>query len=262
METIINNIKFSYEDVGNGFPVVFIHGFPLNKNIWRSQMEGLSDKLRVITLDLRGFGESQATNDEYSMDLFAFDIANFFDHLNIIAPVLVGLSMGGYIALAFCQKYAKWLSGLCLVSTRATPDTEEGKANRDKLASIAKDQGIEALVNLLISKMVSPTTLKNKPELLQELKTIMLNSSLEGVIGSLQAMKNRPDYSSILPYLNLPTLIIHGKDDVLASVAESEKMAQMIPESRLEVISDAGHMVNMEQPESFNSILSDFINIL
>jgi len=259
MEIVINKIKINYQDCGDGIPIVFIHGFPLNQSIWQTQIEGLSEQARIITLDLRGFGDSQATQEEYSMDLLANDLAYFLDSINVVAPIFAGLSMGGYVALAFCKRYARWLSGLVLIATRATSDSKEAKNSRDKLTFVVKEQGLEPVVDLLLPKMLSPKTITEKPEIVKELRKIMLKSSIDGVVGSLQGMKNRSDYSTILSQLDLPTMVIHGMDDLLISPKEAQNTAKVIPNAQLELIPDAGHMVNMEQPQHFNKLMVDFI---
>jgi pimeloyl-ACP methyl ester carboxylesterase len=194
------------------------------------------------------------------MEMLAHDIATVLDQLNINAPILAGLSMGGYVALSFCQKYARWLSGLILVSTRASADTKEQKANRDKMAMLAKEpEGKKLIIETMLPKMMSPKTYEEKPELVAKVKSIMETASIDGIVGASMGMKGRSDYTTFLSSLDLPTLVIHGADDQLVSTTEAEILAKHLPKGKLHIIENAGHLPNMEQSEQFNKIIRDFI---
>ncbi len=263
MEIQMNDITLHYEETGNGIPIVMIHGFPLNRKIWQPQLQNLTDSARMLAVDLRGFGESPSTSGPSTMDLYAKDIAEMLDRLDIIAPVLVGLSMGGYVALSFYRRYARWLSGLILVSTRASADSKETKESRDRMVNIVKEpEGIKSITNIMLPKMLSPKSYIEKPELVSLVKEIMETSSVDGISGALMGMKDRSDSTEILTGFNIPTLIIHGSDDQLVPLAEAESMAKAIPNSKFQVIPNAGHLPNMEQPDQFNNIMSTFLKEL
>jgi 3-oxoadipate enol-lactonase len=259
MEITINEIKISYHENGMGFPLVFIHGFPLSKDIWRPQWEGLADATRSIAPDLRGFGDSQSPSGTYTMELLAKEIASFMDGVNVIAPILIGLSMGGYIAMTFCRRYARWLSGLVLTATRAHADTEAGKADRDNMITIANEKGAKAIADIMLPKLLAPKTLSENQPLTQEVRNIIEKASVNGIVGTLNGMKEREDSMEFLKTLDLPTLIIHGTEDQLFPVSEAEAMAKAIPNAELKVIPHAGHLVNLEQPQAFNDALRAFV---
>ncbi len=260
MEAVINGIKMSYQMAGGGFPLVFVHGFPLSGAMWQPQLEGLADKAQIIVPDLRGFGETQTTSGTYSMDMLANDIAAFLDAQNINAPILCGLSMGGYVSMAFCKRYARWLSGLVLISTRSGGDSEEGKANRDKMIATTKDKGVKAVAEEMLPRLLAAKSLDEKPELVKTVKGIIEKASVEGVVNALAGMKERSDAAGWLPRLDIPTIVIHGAEDTSIPVAEAEALTGLIPGATLKIIADAGHLPNMEQPEKFNEVISEFVN--
>jgi len=259
----VNGYEMAYEDRGKGLPVLFIHGYPLNRELWQTQVDGLSSSGRILAPDLRGHGDSQAVKGPYSMDLLASDCIALLDALEIHKPIVVcGLSMGGYIALALYRNYPGRLGGLILAATRANADSPEGKANRDAAAALVKEKGVETVVASMLPKMMSPKTYQQKPELVQRAKKIMEHTSLEGVLGDLMGMKERPDSRPTLGTIDIPTLVIHGADDQIISVEETRQMHAQIQGAALETVFEAGHLLNLEQPEIFNQAVERFIQLL
>jgi 3-oxoadipate enol-lactonase len=255
----LNQIELSYTDVGSGMPLLLIHGYPLSRQMWFLQLDPFAKFARILAPDLRGYGDSTPTPGPYSMDLFAADLADFLDELNIIDPItLCGLSMGGYIAMAFARNYPNRLGKLVLVSTRAAPDSPEGRQGRDRAAHSVRENGIQEIINTMTPKLLSPQNLEKNPHLMTRAKEIM-KPSLEGVIGSLAGMRDRVDARPFLAKIMVPTLIIHGADDQLIPVAEAEAMSAAIPGSHLFVIPGAGHLPNLEQPDLFNLKMRDFV---
>jgi pimeloyl-ACP methyl ester carboxylesterase len=194
------------------------------------------------------------------MEQFADDCAALLDVLNIQQKVVVcGLSMGGYVALAFYRKYPQRVAGLVLTATRAGADSAEGKAGREKAAALAKEQGINPIARAMLPKLLAPANLENKPELAAKLMEIMHSASTPGAMGALLGMRDRPDSTSLLPQVSCPTLIIHGAEDQIIPVSEAEAMQRLIPGARLEVLPGAGHLPNLEQAEKFNALFQDFL---
>jgi 3-oxoadipate enol-lactonase len=257
----LKKIRLAYDDLGQGQPLLFIHGYPLSRRMWQPQISGLASDFRVLALDLRGHGESQTVTGPYLMSLLADDCADFLEGLAIQQPVVVcGLSMGGYVAFEFYRQHPKQVAGLVLAATRPGPDTPEGRSNRDKSGALASQQGVSAIAEAMLPKLMSPATYQRQPDLVNQVKTILESISLEGVIGDLQGMKERPDSTLTLAEIKVPTLVLHGADDQLVPLREAEIMREAISNSRLEVISEAGHLLNLEQPEWFNRLIKDFIN--
>jgi len=197
------------------------------------------------------------------MELLARDCASLLDSLNINQPVVVGgLSMGGYISLAFYHLFAKRMRGLMLIATRAVSDSQEAQANRDRMVTLARENGSVSIAEEMLPKMLASKTLATNPTLVEQAKKIMESTSLDGIIGDLMGMKTRPDSTPMLPKINIPSLIIHGKDDTLISMKEAEAMHAAIPHSQLRLLDDLGHLLNMEQPDQFNNAVKKFLKSL
>lgn len=250
----------AYDHHGTGIPLLFIHGYPLSRKIWIPQMEGLADIASSISVDLRGHGESYPFEGSYSMDLLAGDCKRLLDGLNIKSPILVcGLSMGGYVTMALFRKYRQLFKGMILTSTRSGADSTEAKQNRDASMKNVREHGVSFIVENMLPKSISPRTLTLNPNLVNSIRDIMMETSIQGVVGALHGMRDRPDSTPFLSQINCPVLIIYGADDQLISTHEAELMNKQLPDSRLIVIHEAGHLPNLEQPENFNQALRDFI---
>lgn len=256
----INGFFMEYQDQGSGIPLLLIHGYPLNSTLWKPQIEGLIDTARIITPDLRGFGGSDPVEGVYTMDLLARDCKELLDNLGEKQRIVVGgLSMGGYVTLAFQRLFPERVEAMILAATRPGPDSTEAKANRDRGVETALEQGTPAIVDSMLPKMMSPKTYAEKPDLVRFSRNIMETSSVEGIIGALQGMKDRPDSTPLLPHINKPVLILHGADDQLIPVKEAEAMQAAIPNAQLQILPDAGHLLNIEQPELFNKAIEQFL---
>jgi 3-oxoadipate enol-lactonase len=259
MQLTVNGFSMAYSDAGQGVPLLFVHGFPLNRRLWQPQLEGLSGIARVLAPDLRGHGDSDPVPGPYSMDLFADDLNAFLDALGIQEKiVLCGLSMGGYVAFAFHRKYAYRLRGLILAATRAAPDSPEARLARDQMMALAREQGVSAIAESMLPKMLAPQTYSSRPDLVEQARSIMLHTSLEGVLGDLAALKDRPDSTSTLAQITVPTLILHGANDQIIPLKEAQAMQAAIPGSRLVVVDGAGHLPGLENEEVFNEIVTGF----
>ncbi|MCL4871154.1 MAG: alpha/beta fold hydrolase [Anaerolineae bacterium] len=250
----------TYQDSAGGIPLLLIHGFPLSGRMWDLQFPDLAEVSRLIAPDLRGHGSSMATPPPYTMTQLAVDCANLLDDIGINRPFAVaGLSMGGYIAFELFRQYPGMVAGLILAGTKATPDNAEGKKGRDAAAALVQAQGVEALVEQMLPKLFAPATYQEDPDLIAFTREMMLETSVEGAIGALAAMRERPDSTPTLTEIEIPTLIIHGAEDQIIPQAESEAMHQGIAGSQLVIIPAAGHLMNLEQPELFNEAVTNFL---
>lgn len=259
MQARINGITLAFNDQGTGFPIVFLHAFPLNRTMWMEQETALSTQFRVITIDLRGHGESDAPLWHYSLDQAADDIRGLLDYLSIRQAVFVGLSMGGYILFAFYRKYADDVKGLVLADTRAQADTDEGKQARFDMAQIAYKQGTKAIADIMVPKLLSPATIQGNPELVQRVRTMIESNQVSGIAGDLMAMAQRPDSIPLLRHMTCPVQIIVGELDLPTPPSDARLMADRIPHVELAVIPGAAHLSNLEEPGLFNETIRSFV---
>jgi pimeloyl-ACP methyl ester carboxylesterase len=254
---------FSFDDLGEGPAVVLLHAFPLARSMWRRQVEALQNSYRVITPDLRGFGDSAGFGGAPSVEQMADDVAALLDGLKVPGPVVLGgLSMGGYVALAFARRHARRLRALVLADTKSEADDAEGRANRDKLIAFARNNTARAVIDQLMPKLVSPETVQRRPEVVEEVRSIASAQVAAGIVAALKALRDRPDATPALGAIAVPTLVIVGRDDALTPPARAEELASRIRGARRVVIDGAGHLSNLEQPDRFNAALRSFLQTL
>lgn len=259
MKVRINDIDLAYSDEGQGPPVVFLHAFPLNRTMWAPQAAELSDRYRVVTIDLRGHGESDAPMWRYTLDQFAEDASGLLKHLDIARATFVGLSMGGYILFALYRTHPELFHALVLADTRATADTPDAKAARFSMAQIAYRRGASAIADLMLPKLLSPAACEHRADLREQLRTIITGSQVSGIVGDLMAMEERPDATPLLSTISVPTLVLAGEEDLASPPEEVEDMANQIPGATFVRIPQAGHLSNMENPAAFNKALLSFL---
>lgn len=244
---------------GHATPLVFVHGFPLNHEIWAPQLQALALKYRIIAPDLRGHGKTEAPSGPYTMEQMADDLQALLAARGCGPAVLIGHSMGGYIAFAFLRRYPHLVAGLGLICTRPGPDTPEGKTNRERLAQRVEKDGSVAVADTMFPKMLAPSTYVTQPELGDSIRRMMLATPVSGIAGALRGMAVRADSTDLLPALKVPTVIITGADDQLIPPKESESMAKQISGATLHIISAAGHLPSVEKPAQFSQVLRDFL---
>ncbi len=252
MPATFGAMKLQHEEAGSGIPLVLIHGFPLDHTLWHPQLRGLAKSARVITPDLRGFGNSPRPRGPVTMERHALDVKELLDHLGIDRAVIGGLSMGGYVALAFAELFPKALAGLLLCNTRAVADGEAARKTRETVALRAVEEGMAALAPVMVHPLLSAATRNAKPELAGFIEAMIGRQAPAGVAASSRGMAIRPDRRPCLPKIHVPALVVTGSDDTLIPPAESEAMAALLPDAQLVVVPKAGHLSNLEAPEAFN----------
>lgn len=259
MKGRINGVQMGFTDQGTGAPVLLVHGYPLNKSMWDAQVAELSKEFRVIAPDLRGHGESDAPQGTYTMDTIADDLNALLDHLEVDKAVVVGFSMGGYATFAFYRKYASRVKALVLADTRPQADTPEAKLSRENTAQTVLKDGVNGVATATAPRMLAPTTVQSRPDVVERVKSIMASTPVNGYVGDLRGLAERPDSTATLAQINVPTLIVVGEQDVVTPVAESEMMSTTIKGAKLVKIPDAGHLSPLEQPAEFNKVLAGFL---
>ncbi|MGH2694604.1 MAG: alpha/beta fold hydrolase [Actinomycetota bacterium] len=260
----VSGLTINYRDTGGGGrPVLLLHAFPFDSRMWDAQFDALGGRFRLIAPDLKGFGDSDAPDDPaaYSMDSYADEVGGLLASLGLPKVVLAGLSMGGYILLAFWRRHRDAVRALVLADTRAEADTPEGVERRSAQQDQLRAEGIAPLVEALPQGLLGRTTWEKKPDVVARIRTLMDNPP-SGWIGALEAMKTRPDSTGGLTSISAPTLVIVGEEDGIAPPESARKMHEHIGGSRLVVIPEAGHLSNVEAPDAFNGALAEFLGDL
>ncbi|MFQ5663179.1 MAG: alpha/beta fold hydrolase [Terriglobia bacterium] len=266
MKKKIGGVTLAWEDAGplrpergQELPVVLLHAFPLNKSMWNLQRDELARRYRVITPDFRGHGDSGVPEEDSTMGRLAEDVRGLLDALGLERVVLGGLSMGGYVAFAFYRRHAARVAALILANTRASADTEEGRPARYQLARVAEQEGSSAVAVRMLPKLLAASTREKQPPVVARVREMILSTSPAGIARALRGMAVRSDSTSLLPTIQCPTLVLAGAEDSLTPPAEAEAMTKSIPGARFEVIPEAGHLSNLEQPARFTRRLDDFL---
>jgi pimeloyl-ACP methyl ester carboxylesterase len=255
---LVGDTEIAFDDVGSGLPVVFLHAFPLNRTMWDPQVSALVAECRCIAMDFRGLGES-ADAEPYSMDRYADDVAGLLDTLQIERAVVVGLSMGGYVAFALWRRHRRRIRALILADTHAEADTVEIATRRRMLMDLAEAQGSTAVANEQIAGLIGKTTRDKRPDIYDATHRMMAQAPAAGIIGGLEAMLHRPDSTPDCATIDVPTLIVVGDEDVLTPPKEARRLHEAIGGSRLEILRQAGHLSNLERPAAFNTVVSEFL---
>ena len=257
MQTMINGIKMHYDDVGSGPALLLIHAFPLSGAMWQPQVAALQGQFRLIVPDLRGFGGSAAPSGSSTMDQQADDLAALLDHLGVGHATLCGLSMGGYIAMAFMRRHAARARALILADTRAGADGEEARAMREVNARLAETHGPAAIADKMIPGLVAPGT---GQDVRDALRTMIVANTSQGIASALRGMALRPDSTVGLGAINIPTLVIIGDQDGLTPPVEASTISTAIVGSYVVVLPNAGHISSMESPAAFTAALRVFLD--
>lgn len=240
--------------------LLLIHGFPMDGRAWKEQVEALQAQTTVLAPDLRGFGsDTRPVPEAMTMEAYAQHLKELLDERGIRSVVLCGLSMGGYVAMAFLAAWPERVRGLVLANTRATADDADGRRGREETALNAFDKGMAVMARAQLPKLLTPHTCATRPEAAAAIEKIIAGQRPEAVAAASRGMALRPDRMDLLRTTEVPTLIITGSQDVLMPLPSSQAMADIIPGKHLVVIPDAGHLSNVDQPEAFNAALSDFL---
>jgi 3-oxoadipate enol-lactonase len=241
----------------SGDPLLLLHGFPLDRGMWAEQVAALSGTVRCIAPDLRGFGSAALTESggAWTMDDYARDVVALLDSLGVARVRVAGFSMGGYVAFALWRLHPERVSALALVDTRAGADTAEGRTKRDEMIALARQGGADAVAERQIAGLVGKTTREERPGVVTAAMEMMRRAPVAGIVAALQAMRDRPDSTPLLPTITVPTVVIVGDEDVLTPAKDARILADGIPGARLEVVARAGHLAPMEQPHVVTELL-------
>ncbi|WP_079509046.1 alpha/beta fold hydrolase [Mesobacillus jeotgali] len=251
------NTEISFYDEGKGKPVVLIHGFAGGKQYWDKVLPQLAEGNRVIALDLPGHGQSGMAKESYSIEDMAATIKELLDQLGVDKVTMFGHSLGGYIALAFAEIYPHNLNGFSLVHSTANPDTKEAREGRETNAAKIREDGPDSFIEGLSKKLFSPENNDlNSYDILQTVK-IGMNTTVEGLVSALIAMKNRSDRNHVLEETELPVLLIAGEKDQIIPPEKTFSVSKT--NINKSIIKNAGHMSMYEQPEELVRTMKEFL---
>jgi pimeloyl-ACP methyl ester carboxylesterase len=249
----------AHDDLGpeHGRPVLLVHGHPFDRSMWRPQAERLArDGYRVVTPDLRGYGESTSEDTKTTLDVFANDLVELADHLGLARFVLGGLSMGGQIVMQLVADHPGRVDALLLADTFPGLDTPEAKQARYDAADRITADGMERYAEELLPKMIAKQA---GPDVEAHVRRMMREAPKEGAAAALRGRAERPDYTPTLKHVDVPTLVVVGREDAFTPVADAELIHREIPDSTLVVIEGAGHLPNLERETEFTEALSTFL---
>lgn len=247
-----------YLNAGNGWPVVLLHGFPLTADMWHPQLENVPHGWRYIAPDLRGFGAA-ATTPARTMDDFADAVLSFLDAMRLDKVTLGGLSMGGYVLFAVLRRAPERVTAVILADTRATADTEQGRAGRTKMLETVRTKGVSAVADEMMPKLLGESTRRTRRDVELRVREIAAANRPEAIAGAIEAMRDRPDSTPVLDRISVPTLVLVGEEDTLTTPADAEAMRARISRAHLVDLPRAGHLSNLEAPDEFSAALADFL---
>ena len=262
MRVNIGGIEIGYDEAGTGErTLLLLHAFPLNRQQWRGQLDDLPARarLRVIAPDLRGFGESALETGPATVEQWASDTLALLDALRVGRFVLAGASMGGYVAFEVLRRAPERVERVILVDTRATPDTSEGRQAREETARFVEQNGATALFDRDAPKLFSHMILQGQPEIVAQARRIAGLNTPIGLAAAARGLGLRPDSTGDLPAIACPALVLVGEQDTIAPIADARLLFERIPNATMEILTDAGHLANLEQPERFNRMLAEWL---
>ncbi|MGZ6496992.1 MAG: alpha/beta fold hydrolase [Actinomycetota bacterium] len=250
-------MELAYEERGSGPVLLFVHGFPFDRTMWIPQLAGLAKLRTCVAVDLRGHGLSEdEPPTDYSMDLYADDVAKTLDAIGADKADLCGLSMGGYVLFSFWRRHRDRARSLIFADTKAEADGEEAKAGREKTAELVAAQGMQPLYESLGPKVVGKAP---SQEVQDKLKQMILSTAPEIAAADSLAMRDRADSVADLAGIDVPVLWLHGEEDALMPIDGARATAEKIPGARFVAVPGGGHVAPMENPEAVNAAITEFL---
>jgi pimeloyl-ACP methyl ester carboxylesterase len=228
--------------------------------MWNLQVGSLKDNYRAIAYDIRGHGNSEAGNEDFSIDLFVKDLISFMDALKIDKAILCGLSMGGYIALKAIEKYNERFDALILSDTQCIADTPEAKEKRIKAIEVIRKTGVEKYAEESVKNLFAPESFTTRVKEIEDVRAMIMKTSEQSLCNTLIALADRKETCNILSEINVPVLIMVGNQDKITPPAAASFMHERIKGSLLKIIDHAGHLSNLENPDEFNIQLKSFVS--
>ena len=254
-------LRMTYDDLGSGFPVLFIHGHPFNRTMWLPQVQSLRWRFRTVVPDLRGYGESErGPASVVTQEDFACDLARLLDHLSIDRVCVVGLSMGGQIAMEFARAFPERTEALVLAATFAQEETPAGVIERNRAADRLLAEGVVPIGSEMICKLIGPETLKKQPLIASRVMRMICETDPMGAAAAVRGRALRRDYRPALAEFAGPSMIALGTDDAYTRLADGQALQAVMRDCRMEIFEGIGHMPNLEDEDRFNRCLHSFLD--
>lgn len=243
---------------GSTVPVVLLHAFPLDRSLWEDVLPRLR-ALDVLVVDLPGFGGTPVPGCEPDLDVCSEALARLLDGTGHTRAVLAGVSLGGYVAMAFARRHRDRVAGIALVDTKADADTDEARAHRERVATaVTGEAGIRALAPMK-ETLLGATTLATRADLVDRVRGWVENAPVEGVAWMQRAMAARPDSFGTLRGLRVPAAVVVGEEDVLSPPESARAMAEALHDAVLSVVPGCGHLTPLENPDAFTAALVSLV---
>lgn len=245
-----------WHEAGAGWPLVLLHAFPLTAEMWRPQLERVPPDWRFIAPEL---SSAVPPRGDRTIDDYAADVGALLDALKMDDAVIGGLSMGGYIAFALFRRSPELFSGMILADTRPQADSPQGRDDRVKMRELVSREGVGAVADRMLPRLLSKQTFEERPELVQRVREIIESNTPRAVDAALHAMMTRPDSTPDLARMSCATLVIVGEEDSVTPPSEADAMHRAIERSVLVSLAGAAHLSSLEQPDAFSRALADFL---
>jgi pimeloyl-ACP methyl ester carboxylesterase len=259
VEKNINGLKV-YDHGEGERTFICAHGFPYDHTMWQNQVESLSSEYRVVTYDIRGLGQSDPGDGQYTMDSMADDLLQVVQGLELDKPILCGFSMGGYLSLRVMEKAQELFGGLVLVNTKAKEDNSSARRKRAELIRQVNEQGVAEFAQGFVPNCFTTASKEGPADYYTEALERARASHATGVKGCLLAMASRPDFSHSLKDINIPALVVGGTQDQLIPSLEIESMLHSIGKNAyISLTNKAAHMVPLEAPDFLNREIRDWL---
>lgn len=261
-KTRINDISVSYLLKDAALPkhtVIFIHGFPFNKNMWTEQLNALGSDVKGIAYDVRGHGITTSGRGYFTIDLFANDLIELIQQQGGEPVIVCGISMGGYIALRAHELRPEVFKGLILSDTHARSDDNEGKIKRfNTLESVLK-YGRRAFAIGFSAKVFSSASLEHEIDAIELIRSSIRRNDVRSICATLLALASRTDTTGTLKNIKVPALVIRGVEDQITAREQAEQLQREIPEAEFVELEACGHLPNLEDPVAFNKLIESFL---
>lgn len=256
-----DSVVLPHDDRGAGNPIVLLHGFPLHRGVWKGQLDPLAVGNRVIAFDLPGYGQASTLRTPESLESLSAVVDASIHAIASPPAVLVGHSMGGYVALHRYADHPERIRALILTSTRTAADSEEAAAKRHATISRLRQEGPGGYAVETARGLLAPNNASN-PDLFPAVLQIVRSAPVPSMVASLLALAGRPDLTDLLPEVHVPTLVVWGEEDRVIAPEQSKKIVKAIPGAKGVGIPGAGHLPFLENPSAFNQAVREFLATL